>query len=115
MKFWIQSRPRPNFYERSQFLIVAYKDITTNDVFYTHGMLTTGNLKRLKVDDAGVAAASTTNWLTGQGGTLTTAVNFGVASLGFDSALTSNNQLITVGVGVGNSLVQKTCDLDIED
>lgn len=84
------------------------------DIFYSQGMGSLGDLKRIKVDANGTATGTST-WVSGVGANLATTLNFGVQGFLSDAEITSGNQLISIFLGRGNLLVQKTCDLDIQD
>lgn len=93
---------------------IALRDDGAYDVLYSHGMAATGDVRRIKVDSDGTAAASS-SWVTGAGMNLATAISFGVQGFYADSVITSDNHLVSFYAGKGNLLVQKTCNLDIED
>ena len=77
-------------------------------------MLASGDLRRIKVDDTGVAAASET-WVAGVGGNLAANLNFGVQGFHSDAVITPDNQLVSLFIGRGNLLVQRSCNLDLQD
>lgn len=93
---------------------IALRDDGAYDVFYTHGMGATGDLRRIKVDDSGVAGTSQT-WVAGRGANLAATLNFGVQGFYSDAVITPDNQLVSVFLGRGNLLVQRTCNLDLQD
>lgn len=93
---------------------IATRDNGSYDIFYTHGMAASGDLRRIKVDDEGTAAASAT-WVAGVGGNLAATMNFGVQGFHSDAVITPDNHLVSLFIGRGNLLVQRTCNLDLED
>jgi hypothetical protein len=93
---------------------VAMRDDGAYDVLYSHGMAATGDLRRIKVASDGTASAGAT-WVSGVGINLATTLNHGVQGFNSDSVITPDNQLVSLYTGRGNVLVQKTCDLDIQD
>lgn len=93
---------------------IALRDDGSYDVLYSHGMAATGDLRRIKVATDGTAATSS-SWVAGVGMSLSTLLNFGVQGFNSDAVITSDNHLVSMYIGNGNVLMQKTCDLDIED
>lgn len=93
---------------------IALRDEGAYDVLYTHGMTATGDVRRIKVDSDGTAATSS-SWVAGVGINLATTLNFGIQGFNVDSLITTDNQLVSLYIGKGNLLVQKTCNLDIEN
>jgi hypothetical protein len=102
------------FNENLASTAIALRDSGAYDIFYTHGMGAEGDLRRIKVDDTGAAGASSI-WLAGRGANLASSLNFGVQGFHADAVVTPDNQLISVFVGHGNLLVQRTCDLELQD
>jgi len=90
---------------------VIYRADGSYDLFYPKGSGNSGNLERMKFDDQGVVLSSATFYNSLSSGLSTTAAhNMGVAGYGVSAILNSTDQLISVFVGPGNKLFQKTCD-----
>ena len=102
------------FNENLASTAVAMRETGAYDIFYTHGMGAQGDLRRIKVDDNGDAGPSVA-WVKGRGANLVTTINFGVQGFHTDAVVTPDNQLVSVFLGRGNLLVQRTCDLDQQD
>ena len=102
------------FNENLASTAVAMRGTGAYDILYTHGMGAQGDLRRIKVDDNGDAGPSVA-WVKGRGANLVTTINFGVQGFHADAVVTPDNQLVSVFLGRGNLLVQRTCDLDQQD
>jgi len=90
---------------------VIYKADGTYDVLYPKGPGNSGNLERMKFDDQGAVLSSAALYNSLASGLSTTAGhNMGVAGFGVSAILNSTDQLISVFVGPGNKLFQKSCD-----
>lgn len=93
---------------------IALRENGAYDIFYTHGMGSAGDLRRIKVDDTGTVGTSET-WVAGAGANLASSLNFGGQGFYNDAVITSDNHLVSVFLGKGNLLVQKSCNLDLQD
>lgn len=93
---------------------IALRDDGAYDIFYTHGPAASGDLKRIKVD-ANENLGLVATWAEGLGNEFGTALHFGVQGFHVSSVITPDDQLATAYVGQGNLLVQRTCDLNVQD
>jgi hypothetical protein len=90
---------------------IIYKDDGSYDILYPKGSGNSGNLERTKFDDQGAILSTASFYNSLSSGLSTTAAhNFGVAGHGVSAILNSTDQLVSVFVGPGNKLYQKSCD-----
>ncbi len=80
------------------------------DILYNTGMTVYGGVRKMSFD-ASSELDSFVEYITGFKPYFSSTFNFGVAGLAFDSEITSNDQLVSVYIGEGNLLYQKSCEL----
>lgn len=90
---------------------VVFKSDGSYDVLYPKGPAASGNLERIKLDELG-NIVSTAPYVTSQASGLSTTAghNFGVAGYSGSAVINSADQLVSVFMGSGNKLSQKSCD-----